>query len=210
LTNSHRQIVRLWEDLTLSGKKKVIGVIKVVQEELLLLHRARALEPEALAEIHDTYYVPLYRFIVMRVNDLDTAEDLTSEVFTRLLSALRDHTAPQNTLRGWLFSVASRVVNDYYRKKYREREADLDENIPSLNTTPENSVDMNLENDALHDAVTKLSEDQQNIIALRFGFDMSIRETAKTIGKSEGSVKMLQARAIKNLAKRLNAGRMES
>lgn len=181
-----------------------------MQDELLLLHRVRALEPEALAEVHDTYYVPIYRYIIMRISDPDTAEDLTSEVFIRLLSALRDHTAPQNTLRGWLFSVASRVVKDHYRKQYRSQQTDLHENIPSTNNSPENNVDMNLDKEALHHAVTELSEDQQNVIALRFGFGMSIREAAKTIGKSEGSVKMLQARAIKNLAKKLKPGWMES
>jgi RNA polymerase sigma-70 factor (ECF subfamily) len=181
-----------------------------VQDELLLLHRVRALEPEALAEVHDTYYVPIYRFIIMRINDPDIAEDLTSEVFTRLLSALRDHTAPQNTLRGWLFSVASRVVKDHYRKQYRAKETTLDENIPSTNHTPERRVDMNLDKEALHNAVTELTEDQQDVIALRFGFGMSIKEAAKTIGKSQGSVKMLQARAIKNLAKRLKPGGMNS
>ena len=181
-----------------------------MQDEILLLHRVRALEPEALAEVHDTYYVPIYRYIIMRISDPDTAEDLTSEVFIRLLSALRDHTAPQNTLRGWLFSVASHIVKDHYRKQYRSQQIDLHENIPSTNSTPENSVDMNLDKEALHNAVTELSEDQQNVIALRFGFGMSIHEAAKTIGKSEGSVKMLQARAINNLAKKLKPGRMSS
>ncbi|MBE2222638.1 MAG: sigma-70 family RNA polymerase sigma factor [Anaerolineae bacterium] len=181
-----------------------------MQDELLLLHRVRALEPEALAEVHDTYYVPIYRYIIVRVNDPVTAEDLASEVFTRLLSALRDHTAPQNTLRGWLFSVASHIVKDHYRKQYRAPQTDLHENIPSTSNSPETHVDMKLDKEALHNAVTTLSEDQQNVIALRFGFGMSIHEAAKTIGKSEGSVKMLQARAIKNLSKKLKPGWVES
>ena len=71
-------------------------------DEITLLARARALEDEALAEIHETYYEPIFRYIVFRVSNQQIAEDLTSEVFVRLLSALRDHTAPQNTLRGWL------------------------------------------------------------------------------------------------------------
>lgn len=179
-----------------------------MQDEQMLLHRARSLEQDALAKIHDTYYVPLYRYIVMRVNDHETAEDLTSDVFTRLLSALRDHTAPQNTLRGWLFSVASRVVNDYYRQQYRARHTTLNDDLPSLTNQPEVTVVENLDQEALQKAVTELTDDQQNIIALRFGFGMSIQETAKTTGKSEGSVKMLQARAITNLAKKLKPGQV--
>ncbi len=91
----------------------------MMQEELVLLHRGRSLEQEALTAIHNSYYPGIYRYITFRVDDRYTAEDLTSEVFLRLLKALRDHTAPQKTLRGWLYGVASKVVKDYYRQTKR-------------------------------------------------------------------------------------------
>ena len=87
-----------------------------VQDELTLLARARQLDPEALALIHETYYTSIFRYVAFRVGDHATAEDLTSEVFTRLLTALRDKNAPQNTLRGWLYGVAARVVSDHHRQ----------------------------------------------------------------------------------------------
>ncbi len=172
-----------------------------MQDELILLNRARSLDQEALAQIHDLYYVPIYRYIAFRINEHETAEDLTSEVFTRLLSALRDHTAPQKTLRGWLFSVASRVVKDHYRKQYRRKQTELDESMPSLVATPDQKVEMKLTNENLRQAITKLTEDQQQVIALRFGYEMSIRDVAQTIGKSEGAIKMLQARAVAALSR---------
>jgi len=174
-----------------------------VQDELVLLNRARALDQEALAQIHDTYYAAIFRYIVVRVNDHETAEDLTSEVFTRLLGALRDHTAPQKTLRGWLFSVALYVVKDFYRKKYRRQQTSLNESMPSLTLGPDKTVEMKVTQAELKVAITELTEDQQNVIALRFGFDMPIQEVAQTMGKSEGSVKMLQARAIAALSRKL-------
>lgn len=177
-----------------------------MQDELILLNRARALEQEALKEIHEMYYVPVYRYIAIRINDHETAEDLTSDVFTRLLSALRDHTAPQKTIRGWLFSVASRVVKDHYRKQYRRRHTELNESIASQAASPDQKVEMALANENLRQAVTDLTEDQQQIIALRFGYEMSIREVAHTTGKSEGAVKMLQARAIAALNRKLAPG----
>ena len=177
-----------------------------VQDELILLNRARSLDQAALTEIHDTYYVPVYRYIAFRVDEQETAEDLTSEVFTRLLSALRDHTAPQKTIRGWLFSVASRVVKDYYRKKYRYRQTVLDESVPSAGDSPDKKVDKMLTNEDLRQAITHLTEDQQQIIALRFGYEMSIRDVAQTTGKSEGAVKMLQARAIATLSRKMTLG----
>ena len=104
-------------------------------DENLLLSRARSLDPEALADIHDIYYTPIFRYVVMRINDQQTAEDLTSEVFTRLLSALREKSAPQNTLRGWLYGVASRVVSDHYRRHYRRKLVEVDESLPGQKKT---------------------------------------------------------------------------
>lgn len=179
-----------------------------MQDELLLLDRARSLDSNALTEIHTMYYTPVFRYILLRVNDHDTAEDLTSEVFIRLLSALRDHTAPRNTLRGWLFGVASRVVKDHYRHHYRFRHTTLDESMPAHHEKSDDRLEAKMTKEALRHAVTELTEEQQNALALRFGFGMSIQETAQTMGKSEGSVKMLQARAVAALTRRLLPGGM--
>lgn len=174
-----------------------------MQDELTLLHRARALDPDALAEIHDTYYASIYRYIVLRVSDHQTAEDLTSEVFTRLLHALQDKTAPTNTIRGWLFSVASRAVKDYYRGYYRQEKTNVDHLAPDEPVAPERILEQKISQEALLAAVTDLTEDQQEVIALRFGYGMPIQEVADTVGKSLGSVKMLQARAIAALSQKL-------
>lgn len=179
-----------------------------MQDELLLLSRARALDQVALAQIHDTYHVPVFRYVSYRVNDYQLAEDLTSEVFTRLLSALRDRNAPQNSLRGWLFSVASKVVKDHYRKKYRAEMTSLDETLPSDQDSPDEIIESMLTQERLHQAMSTLTEEQKDVIALRFGFGMSIQDVSETMGKSEGSVKMLQARAIAALSRKLSPTRV--
>jgi RNA polymerase sigma-70 factor (ECF subfamily) len=174
-----------------------------VQDELALLDRARTLDPDALAEIHNTYYVPIFRYVAFRVGDRDLAEDLTSDIFTRLLSALRDRTAPRNTLRGWLYGVAARVVSDHFRRLYRHQQLALSESMASGEAGPAETVEAVLTREALKQAMTELTEEQQNVIALRFGFDMPIQDVAQTLGKSEGAVKQLQARAIAALARQL-------
>lgn len=175
-----------------------------MREEIELLNRARALEQDALAEIHDAYYDAIYRYISFRVNNRQMAEDLTSEVFTRFLSALRDRSAPQNTIRGWLYGAASLVLKEYYRRKKRDDFSELDERLPGGAVDPEENVEMVLQNRQLQEAVTQLTEDQQQVLALRFGYEMPIKEVAELIDKSEGSVKMLQARAIAALARILS------
>ena len=169
--------------------------------EISLLARARALDDEALAEIHDRYYEPIYRYVVFRVSNQQVAEDLASEVFVRLLSALRDHTAPQNTLRGWLYGVAFRVVNDFHRKQYRREEVQLSDGIASNANSPLDAVAQRLNWRELRAAMAELTEAQREVIALRFGQEMPIRDVAQLLGKSEGAVKQLQARAIASLAR---------
>ena len=174
-----------------------------MQDELSLLHRARALDPEALAQIHDEYHTPIFRYIAFRVSDHQTAEDLTSEVFTRLLSALRDRHAPQNTIRGWLFGAASLVVKEHYRKQKRAQYTELHDSLADGLVTPDQAVASKLFRERVKDALDDLTDDQQQVLALRYGYEMSIREVAETLGKTEGSVKQLRARAIAALSKML-------
>ena len=172
-------------------------------DEMKLLQRARSLDQDALAEVHNRYYDSIYRYIAFRVNDAPTAEDLTSEVFLRLLNALRDKSAPQNTLRGWLFGVASRVLKEHYRSKKRDGFTMLHEDIPSTEHSLDRQVDAILRDENLQAVMGSLTEDQQNVLALRFGFGMPVQEVADTMGKSEGSIKMLQARAIAAISQRI-------
>ena len=175
-----------------------------VQDELTLLARARQLDPETLAHIHDTYYTSIFRYVAFRVGDHATAEDLTSEVFTRLLTALRDKNAPQNTLRGWLYGVAARVVSDHHRQAYRTPQVELDEELISADHDPADIVDRKLTQESVKRAMQDLTEEQRHVLSLRFGSDLPIQEVARALGKSEGAVKQLQARAVAALARQLS------
>ena len=177
-----------------------------MQDELELLARARALDGDALARIHDAYYGPIFRYVAFRVGDRDIADDLTSEVFTRFLASLRTPHAPSSTLRGWLYGVASNVVTDYRRKQQRAAPIELDETIASQEVGPVEAAEAALAREDLRRAVADLTEEQQSVIALRFGQELPIQEVARTLGKTEGAIKQLQARAIAALARRMAPG----
>ena len=181
-----------------------------VHDERSLLAGVQRLEPEALNQTHESYYPVIYRYIVMKVGNRQAAEDLTSEVFVRLLSAVRDQRAPQNTLRGWLFRVASIVVADYHRQRYRERDVDWQSVDERSYVDPRRQAAKKEQVEALHEALTELTDAQQEVIALRFGAGMAIRDVAKTMNKSEGAVKMLQARAVAALSEQLTAWRTQA
>lgn len=174
-----------------------------------LLRRAYELDTDALAAIHDAYYQPLFRYVSFRIGDRDTCEDLVSEVFTRFLNALRQRKAPQSNLRGWLFGVASHVVNDHFRRSYRAPSTPLDEDIVSHAPLPAEVAEHAAMSEELRRAITNLTEDQQQVLALRFGQSMPIQEVARILGKTEGAVKQLQMRAIAALARQMAPGMVD-
>ena len=155
-----------------------------MNDETELLRRARALDQEALALIHDRYYQAIYRYFSFRVGDAPTAEDLTSDVFTRFLSAIRDRGAPPNSLRGWLFGAAQNVLKEHYRKQSRMKWTELDESIAG-GRTPEQRLDERLDKESLRAALDELTPEQQSVLALRFGYGLPIKDVAATVNKSE-------------------------
>lgn len=179
-----------------------------MQEELELLNRARAFDQEALSEIHDRYYDAIYRYVSFRIGNPQTVEDLTSEVFTRFLGALGERNAPQNTIRGWLYGAASRVVKEHYRREKRAKVTHLDESLPNHTGDPVQHVEESQAQESLRQAMTELTDEQQNVLALRFGYGLPIKEVARTMNKSEGSVKMLQVRAIAALSRHLSGSKV--
>jgi len=180
-----------------------------VQDELTLLAGVQRRDPNALGQVHDKYYPAIFRYIAFRVGDHETAEDLTSEVFIRLLNAVSDQNAPQNTLRGWLYRVASNVVADHHRKNYRLRQTELNDRIKSDAIDPAEALSGKQALVELSEALTELTKDQQDVISLRFGYEMAIKDVAQVMGKSEGAVKQLQARAVAALS-RIMVARGES
>jgi RNA polymerase sigma-70 factor (ECF subfamily) len=176
---------------------------RAVHDEQTLLAKARAFDQEALAFIHDRYYQSVYRFLSFRVAETQTAEDLAGEVFTRFLGALRDRSAPPNTIRGWLFGAARNVLKEHYRKQRQMNWTELDESIAGGERTPEQRLDDRADKAQLRAALAELTPEQQEVLALRFGFGLPIKDVAETVNKSEGSVKMLQVRAIAALTRRL-------
>ncbi|HNB53512.1 MAG TPA: sigma-70 family RNA polymerase sigma factor, partial [Anaerolineales bacterium] len=131
------------------------------------------------------------------------AEDLTADVFMRLLEAVKEGRGPRTTLRGWLMATASNMINDYYRKSYRRKTEELSDDLRAEGPTPHIRVEKRERKQAVHMALEKLTPDQQNILSLRFGSGYSLEETAEAIGKNVNAVKQLQFRALAALRRHL-------
>ncbi|MEO8612295.1 MAG: sigma-70 family RNA polymerase sigma factor [Chloroflexota bacterium] len=168
-------------------------------EDRLLAH-ARQGDQNAIMQIYESYFPPVYNFIRLRVDDKSQAEDIASEVFVRLVDAMRGRNAPRHSLRGWLFRVARNLLHDHYGKRQEFSTEALEEWIPaSGDEDPEIQFMRSLNAERAARALRMLVTEQQEVLILRFGQQLSLQETADTMGKNVGAIKQLQFRAVNTL-----------
>lgn len=170
------------------------------------LVRARRLDQETLTKIHDRYYPEVYRYVRYRLDDQQVCEDITAEVFLRLLDALHKNRGPNENIRGWLFGTASNLVNDHLRQRYARKEEPLENSAHSLTNDehPEGAYEDAWMQQQVRDAFHDLTPEQQHVLALRFSQERSLDETASIMGKTITAVKALQFRAVASLRRFLD------
>ena len=166
-------------------------------EQEMLLERASQADPAALGALYDLYVGRIYSYIYHRVGQAELAEDLTGQVFMRLLEAVRKGRPWRSSFSGWLYRIAHNLVIDHYRRKGRASFVELDDVTPAGNAfDPLHSIEARLDHERLQSALSRLTDEQAEVITLRFLEGLSISEVATIMDRSEGSVKALQYRAV--------------
>lgn len=163
-----------------------------------VLDRALQAEPAALGVIYDQYVDRIYSYIYHRVGQPDIAEDLTGQVFMRMLEAVQGGRGWRSSFSGWLCRIAHNLVIDHYRRRKRATFVDLEDAAPVQAQTgdPVRFSETQYERERLRSALAKLTDEQAQVISLRFLEDLSIAEVAEMLDKTEGAVKALQYRAV--------------
>jgi len=190
------------------------------EAELIRLAKARC--PEAWTEIYERHYPQLFRYVQARVSDVQTAEDLTATVFTEALKSIGSYQTRGRPLLAWLYTIARNVVNYHHRTQYRKQgrhgglflsaEAVAARLLgrapaggqPTIGSNSDlESPESLIEGWDLRQAVARLSEEQREVIILRYYVGLNTPEAASVLGKHERAVYSLQARAIKALRRHL-------
>jgi RNA polymerase sigma-70 factor (ECF subfamily) len=166
------------------------------KDEARLIQRAKKGDPSAFAELYDQYQPAIYRYIFYRVDDVATAEDLTSEVFVRLVEKIDRFAYRGRPLLAWLYTVARNLVTDHHRQARRSLPLSLDNRLVAEATDPEETVEHRLTQHRLAAAIARLTEDQRQVILLKFIEGLDNETAARMLGKSIGAVKALQHRAL--------------
>jgi RNA polymerase sigma-70 factor (ECF subfamily) len=175
---------------------------------IALVELARGGDAEAFGMLYDHYHVGVYRFVYYRVGSVALAEDLTSETFFRALRAMSTFRWQGRDFGAWLTTIARNLTTDHFkagRTRLEQVTEDMTPHDASIDG-PETTVLASLTNQALLEALKQLPHEQQECLVMRFLQGLSIAETAKVLGRSDGAVKQLQLRAVRNLAKLLPDG----
>jgi RNA polymerase sigma-70 factor (ECF subfamily) len=173
------------------------------EREQLLVRQAQAGEPEALATLYRDHSPAVFRYFLFRVRDRATAEDLTAEVFLRMVEGLPRYVDRGLPFAAWLFRIAhDRVVDHHRRSGYRQTEA-LSEHLQDSGPDTEAQAFRRAENLRLYDLIGELTDEQQLVVQLRFVEGYSLDEVARLLDKTTGATKALQHRALRQLARRI-------
>jgi RNA polymerase sigma-70 factor (ECF subfamily) len=175
-----------------------------VTDEACLLKRAQTYDPDALAKLYDRYAPRMYAYIYRRVGDAALAEDLTSELFLRVLRAIQNERTWRDSFSAWLYRIAHNLVVDQYRRQSPAPILSLDEALlASDEGDPADVVEGDLARERLRRAIGRLTPEQQEALTLRFGEGLTARETARVMRKTTGAVEALQRRALAALRRML-------
>ena len=173
-----------------------------------LVELARNGDAEAFGMLYDHYQSSVYRFLYYRTRSVVIAEDLTSETFFRALRNIASFRWQGKDFGAWLMTIARNLATDHFKAGRTRLELTTEDMGQHDDTTegPETAVLQSLTNEILLDALTKLPNEQRDCLVMRFLQGLSIAETAAALGRSDGAIKQLQLRGVRNLAKLMPEG----
>jgi RNA polymerase sigma-70 factor, ECF subfamily len=167
-------------------------------DERLLVAAAQA-DPSKFDALYELHFDRIYFFIVSRVHDRTTAEDITSETFHKALASLPSFEWRGTPFSAWLYRIASNAIVDHFKRSNREQLIDDFEHPLVDQELSSNEIDFIERHVHFFGLVDQLPEVQRRVVCERFVEDRSIREIAQRLSKTEGAIKQLQFRALQTL-----------
>jgi len=190
-----------------AGAKKIGNQGSNFEDDGQLISNARR-EPAAFAELYRRHYEAIFRYCVHRLFERQTAEDVTSTIFLRVVENFgRFRGKSEKDFCKWLYTIASNAVNDHLRRSARRgilfktilEEAGKEPRVPD-EVSAENVL-------LLKEAVLSLRPVYQTIITLRFFENLKLTEIAEVLGESPENVRTQFARALARLERKLSFAR---
>ena len=180
---------------------------KLNQDIEQLVRNAQRGDQEAFGELYEHFYDKIFRYVSFKSGKGMDAEDITGEVFLKMLNSIHSFKWKGYPFSSCLYRIAHNLVIDHYRKNSKLSPVPLSsipyDNLPTNAMTLEDSVNLNQSVKRVQDAMKNLTDLQHEVIALRFAAELTIAETAFTIGRKKNAVKALQHSGLKKLRRSL-------
>ena len=176
-----------------------------VNPDMLVLEAQKG-SAQAVRDLYLCHHEQIYRFIWSRVHDPDLADDLTGEVFIRMLKNLSTYQDRAVPFRAWLYGIARNLVIDNHRKKGSWVTMPLSSVIPepSDGESLEAQTELVLDFARVQQKLQQMDPDEREVVELRFLAGLSLKETAYAVNKTVAAVKALQHRGLAALKARLD------
>jgi RNA polymerase sigma-70 factor (ECF subfamily) len=181
-------------------------------DERALVARAAEGEAAAVGRLYDTYVTQVYRYCLGRVRNPADAEDLTEEIFLKVIGAIEGFEwrtlgdSDRSPFRSWVFRIAhNHVVSFHRRAAARGTSAELTETLRDDRRGPQELAETRLAIAEVMEAVRQLPDAQRDVILLRFVSGLSVAETADVLEKQQTNVKVLQHKGIQRLKRMFEA-----
>jgi RNA polymerase sigma-70 factor (ECF subfamily) len=166
-----------------------------------LVDKAKNGDAEAFGKIYDSHVNRVYRHIYYRVNSIVDAEDLTQQVFMKAWDAISRYKKTTSPFLAWLIRISNNLVVDFYRS-YKTREyLEYDNLADESAEAPVDMAEAHSNRELIYRAIPDLSNEQQQVIVMRFIDGFTYPEIAATLGKSEGAVRVILHRSLTKLKK---------
>lgn len=165
---------------------------------------ARTGDPEAVGWLYERYFDRIYKYIYLKIGDATDAEDLTEQVFLKMIEAIHNFQWQGTTFAAWLYRIAHNQVVDTIRQHSRRPQTPLEpvvDVLPSEKDDPYKQAELSDSVAHLKEALGNLTELQAQVISLKFGMGLTNAEVAGILERTEGAVKALQYSALQNLGK---------
>jgi RNA polymerase sigma-70 factor (ECF subfamily) len=168
-----------------------------------ILTRAKEGDSEAFGLLYKEYYVPIFRYIHLRTKSREQTEDLVQDVFLKIYKTIGSIDPTVSSPIGYFYAIARNTLIDHWRKKSTGTVSD-DELMGELPDPGLGALDAASQKERaslLYECLDELTEDQREVISLRFIQELSTAEIAAQLGKKETAIRQMQVRGLRSLGK---------
>ena len=176
-----------------------------------LVKKAKEYDADSFGKLYEIFYRRVFGYIYFKVLNEQDAEDLTSQTFIKVMEAIRSYDRRKGTFISWTLCIAHNTTIDFFRKNKKKSEIEITEEIfdRDRKVNPIDDLLVKIKNKEIWKKVAGLTENQRNVIFLKFGMGLSGKEISRIINKKEGAVKALMIRGLRTMKKMIEISENE-